>query len=117
MLFLPPLCVATVVAIPHVLNIKSTGGWEGVGELFVFIESVTIFPALLLTISAFCTIFKRKIFRIGLPIISYLGLVIISTFALLAKRHAAEIWMLANLVVFLPMAILDFLMLLPLERE
>ena len=76
----------------------------------VFIELLISFPALLLAITSFCTIFKRKIFRIGLPIICFSGLIFLSVFALQTRPHDMEKCFFLIPLVILPIIVLDIFM-------
>lgn len=107
-LLAPLFCAAGIIVLPYVYRLPS--GLEGLMPGLVFMELLIFFPTLLLAITSFCTVFKRKIFRIGLPIICFSGLIFLSVFALQARPHHMEKCFFLIPLAVLPMIILDILM-------
>lgn len=107
-LLAPLFCAAGIIVLPYVYRLPS--GLEGLMPGLVFIELLISFPALLLAITSFCTIFKRKIFRIGLPIICFSGLIFLSVFALQTRPHDMEKCFFLIPLVILPIIVLDIFM-------
>jgi membrane protein len=107
-LLAPLFCAAGIIVLPYVYRLPS--GLEGLMPGLVFMELLIFFPALLLVITSFCTIFKRKIFRIGLPTICFSGLIFLSAFALQTKPHDMEKCFFLIPLVILPIIVLDIFM-------
>lgn len=109
-LLAPLFCVAGIIVLSYVLKNRSQRELEGLALELVFMELLIFSPALLLTITSYCTIFKRKIFRIGLPLIAFLCQILISVLALLTQSHDTERCFFLIPLAVLPMIILDILM-------